>query len=126
MPAKSPIPPDALHGALFRDGDVQRHILSLHRDFEDSDRIEDCNFVMLRVPPAALEESEWEVSEAVAREYAARSTPFPPIVVDSSGSFIDGGHRHRAAILRGDSLIPVLAPVGSDLDRKWRTGDVRG
>jgi predicted GIY-YIG superfamily endonuclease len=44
-------------------------------------------------------------------EYAKLKTPFPPVVLDESGTPIDGLHRCYAAILRGDEKIWAFVPI---------------
>lgn len=76
-----------------------------------SDERVDGDHVLLSVPVSALPESEWSLHRNVAEAYAARSTPFPPVVVDARLSFVDGGHRHLSARLRGDRTIRAFVPV---------------
>lgn len=97
-------------GQVLSDGDIQRYIYALHPDFEDDDRIEG-DYVLVQVPVASIPESEWETNEELAQRFASTKTPFPPVVLDTQLSFIDGGHRHRAAQIRGDSTIRAFVPV---------------
>ena len=75
-----------------------------------SDRI-DGSYKLVEMPVSAIPESEWEIWQDKVDEYASRPTPFPPVVLDNNLSFIDGGHRHAAAIDRGDKTIMAFLPT---------------
>ena len=98
-------------GQVVSDGMVQRYILELHPEFVDEQRISG-DYVLMPVPVTCLPDSEWETCEARAAMYATRPGVFLPIVVDAQFSFIDGGHLHRAAQIRGDRTILAFVPVG--------------
>jgi len=96
-------------GDIFSDGDIQRYILEMHPDFEDSDRING-DYVLVNVPVTDIAPSEWELFGDKIDMFKNKQTPFPPIVLDRNLSFIDGGHRHHAALERGDRTILALMP----------------
>jgi len=50
------------------------------------------------------------------REYAALSTPFPPIVFDINGYMLSGGHRYCAAKKRGDKTISAYIGVKKEFN----------
>lgn len=68
-------------------------------------------FVCLEMNPNDIEESEWHIDDDKIRQLSQSKKPFPPIVLNSNGWIIDGGHRLAAAKLRGDSKIKVLKQV---------------
>jgi len=111
VPARNSVP--FIVGKRYSDGDVQRHIFSLHREFADSWRI--CGeFLCVAVNPSNIDESSYSIDDDVVAEYAGMircgSVP-PPIVLDYDGDFIDGGHRHASAIMAGLTEIVALVQV---------------
>lgn len=110
-PIEMHVPGKISEGFRYSDGDVQRHILRLQGGFEDSWRI--CgDFVCVLVSPVKLEASQYTINPSDVDEYAClirKGSLPPPIVVDYDGDFIDGGHRHAAAIEAGlDSLLALV------------------
>jgi hypothetical protein len=97
-------------GGYYSDGDVHRYVLSQHPEFDDDDRITG-TFQLVERRPEAMPESEFLTSGDKIEQLSKSSKPFPPIVVDSKGSIIDGGHRLEAAILRGDKMIKVFHQI---------------
>ena len=97
-------------GKFYSDGDILNYVKSLHEDFYDDDRIEGV-YKLTEISPDDIGESEWEIDDWKVDEYANKSTEFPPIVIDSDGNIIDGGHRLEAARIRGDEKILVFIPV---------------
>lgn len=93
--------------AFYSDGDVYRYVLALHPEFDNEDRI-DGVYKLVEMNPANIDESEWDVSEAKVSRYAALPGEYPPIVVDNLGCIVDGGHRHAAALERGDHAMKVF------------------
>ncbi len=94
-------------GKIYDADDVYNYILSQHEDFEDDDRVYG-KFKCLEMNPKDIEESEWDTSEGKIEILAQSAKPFPPIVLNSFGWIIDGGHRLAAAKLRGDVKIKAL------------------
>ena len=102
-----------LAGCIYGDGDVQRHILGIHRDFADSWRL--CgDFACVLLPPARIDPSSYSIETDTVDEYASRirngSVP-PPVVLDYDGDFIDGGHRHAAALAAGAGEMLALVQI---------------
>lgn len=122
-PARADVGPFVV-GRRYSEGHVQRHILRLHRDFADSWRI--CgDFLCVSVPADAIEGSSYSVDDDTVSEYAQmiRCGSLPPaIVLDYDGDFIDGGHRHAAAILAGSNEILALVQI-SDIQEDSFTDD---
>jgi len=100
---------DLTVGAIACEGTIQRYILKLHREFEDSDRING-DYVLTLLKVADIPESEWDIDPENVAAYAKLTTAFPPVVLDHHRSFIDGGHRHAAAVLRNDETILAWIP----------------
>src|SRR5690606_35925616 len=98
-------------GIVVTDGFVQRYIHDLHADFADDDRIPDGPFVLMEIPVGAVPESEWEIDEEKAEEYARRPSLLPPGVLSEDLGFVDGGHRHKAAQVRGDLTFRAFVPA---------------
>lgn len=109
-----------LPGSVFSAGFIQSYIRDLHPSFEDDDRIADEPFVLVNAMVASIPESEWAMCEETAAEYASMRTPFPPVVLTGKLSFVDGGHRHCAAILRRDLTIRAFIPAS--LARRQKGG----
>ncbi len=63
--------------------------------------------VLRRVP---VDDVRRGMAPEVVAEYAARPTPFPPVVFNCQG-ISDGRHRMAAARLRGDTTILAYVPV---------------
>jgi hypothetical protein len=97
-------------GRYYGDGDVQRYVHDLHKEFVDDDRI-DGTFLMMEIDPASIESSEWDIDEEKVQEFSELTTEIPPIVLDEDGSIIDGGHRLEAAKMLNMSTIKVLKQV---------------
>jgi hypothetical protein len=65
------------------------------------------------------------ISEVAAREYAGiPGSEFPPVIIDSDRKktvLQEGGHRTRAAVLRGDKEITAIDIAGARIvPYKWR------
>lgn len=67
-------------------------------------------FVLTQVPIAAIKDVGDYENERID-DYAMRSTPFPPIVMWSDSSILDGQHRVNAARQRGDTHIAAYKKV---------------
>ena len=105
---RKPIDPNVFQvGKYYSDGDVLRYVMSQHEDFEDDDRITGA-FKCVEMNPKDIEESEYFVDAEQAEWLSRSDKPYPPIVLNSWGWIIDGGHRLEAAKLRGDTKIKVL------------------
>ena len=76
---------------------------------------------LMDLPVSAPDMSEWAYDVDLVHEYA--KTPgerFPPVVFDPiAGTLIDGCHRTRAAIARGDATLPALCGVIGTEDPDW-------
>lgn len=115
-----------LPGTRYHDGWVQRHIFSLHGNgFNDSHRI--CgDFLCVELPTARLAKSEWHLEDRLVEHYAelAKSgSAFPAVVLDFHGSFIDGGHRHAAALAAGTPTILALIQINNLKDTPYGDDD---
>ena len=105
---RKPIDPSIFQiGKYYSDGDVLRYIMSQHEDFEDDDRVSGV-FKCVEMNPKDIEESEWNTSDGKIDFLSKSNRPFPPIILNSFGWIIDGGHRLESAKLRGDKKIKVL------------------
>lgn len=83
----------------FEDGDIAQRIYAFK------------SYTLTRIPLGQIDNDEYYYDEEDVAMFAARETPFPPILYDPvKKSIIDGTHRVNAAILRGDTHI--LAYVG--------------
>ena len=106
-------------GLKYGDGDVHRYILKLHgREFADAWRIAG-NFFCVEICPSKLNESEWSIDDEKVEKYVSfikAGSPVPAVVVDYHGSFIDGGHRHAAALLAACPKIRVLVQIENEQD----------
>jgi hypothetical protein len=107
---RAPSPADFQLGQVISEGTIQRYISAMHPDFADDHRIAG-DYMLVNLPIAEVPESEWEISDEKAAAYAAMLTPLPPVVLDRNLSFVDGGHRHVAAQLRGASHLAAFVPV---------------
>lgn len=59
-----------------------------------------------------IDTTQWALCSDLVDEYTQMTTPAPPIVFDpQSKSIIDGTHRARAALLRGDGHIWAYCPL---------------
>ncbi len=94
-------------GKYYSDGDVLRYIMSQHEDFEDDDRVAGI-FKCIEMNPKDIEKSEYNINPTKVGVLVKYKKPFPPIVLNSFGWIIDGGHRLEASKLRGDKKIKVL------------------
>jgi len=94
-------------GKTYDAGDVHNYVLSQHEDFEDDDRISG-TFKCVEMNPNDIEESEYHIEMSDVEQLSRSNRPYPPIVLNSWGWIIDGGHRLEAAKLRGDLKIKVL------------------
>lgn len=95
---------------LYGEGDIQRHILSHHQEFVDHWRI--CgDFLCLELEPKLIRPSTHNIDKGIVQEYAKLSSSPPPIVLDFDGDFIDGGHRHAAALLKESPKILTLVQI---------------
>ena len=68
-------------------------------------------YKLVLVNPAEIESSEWEMDDDKIVEYSIMDSPIPPIVIDRSGSIVDGGHRLESAKNRGLPHIKVFRQV---------------
>ena len=55
--------------------------------------------------------SEYYIDASQVEWLSRSDKPYPPIVINSWGWIIDGGHRLEAAKLRGDKTIKVLKQI---------------
>ncbi len=94
-------------GKSYDSGDVFNYILSQHEDFEDDDRLYG-TFKCVEMNPKDIEESEFNIDDDKVERLSKSVRIFPPIVLNSFGWIIDGGHRLAASKLRGDTKIKVL------------------
>ncbi len=77
----------------------------------------------LTLPLDAVSAAGRAFSESVAASYARLSTKAPAILVKREGdgwALVEGGHRHEAAVLRGDALIDVV-DVTDILQMDWES-----
>jgi len=97
-------------GEKYDSDAVFHYVMSQHPGFEDDDRIYGV-FQCLEMNPKDIEESEYVIDDDKVEQLARSDKPFPPVVLNSFGWIIDGGHRLSAAKLRGDSKIKVLKQI---------------
>ena len=65
-----------------------------------------------------VDKPRFEFDEDVASEYASMdASTSPPILLNSDGHPLDGQHRVRAAVLRGDENILAWVPS----NYRWKT-----
>lgn len=91
-------------GKLYKEGDVHKFILNIHKGFEDDFRVNG-KYKLSWVSPNTLPDSEWDVDETKVDELAAITNQLPPIVVNKNGDIVDGGHRLAAAKKTGKNKI---------------------
>ncbi len=94
-------------GKTYDEGDVYNYILTQQEDFEDDDRVYG-NFKCVEMNPKDIEESEFHIDWQQVEQLSRSNKPYPPVVLNSFGWVIDGGHRVEAAKKRGDKKIKVL------------------
>jgi hypothetical protein len=109
--------------------DILDYVKEIHHnmsgeDFAEgnlTDRIYYFDNYELKMLPISKIRLEWATDWSEIERYAQMDTPFPPIVYDPvHRSIIDGTHRVKAALERGDETI--LAYVGKPKPRSvgWR------
>jgi hypothetical protein len=103
---------------------VYRYVVELHSRGYDTESYEDegpsgedrilqhREFVLRRLPRGSVD-CPWETMGSVSQEYADMQENFPPIVVDSDLTVIDGYQRVAAAEIRGEDTIRAFVPVGN-------------
>lgn len=104
---------------------VQRYVRGLHsrpEDFADGDLAHRIwrfrRYTLESMPLAALDADQFGTDDALVADYAAQTSPAPPIVYDPlDASIIDGTHRARALRARGAEHI--WAYIGYDPDPDW-------
>jgi hypothetical protein len=85
----------------FNDGDIFQNITSFGK------------YRLQKLPVSLLDRGLYSTSDELINQYALLDTKAPPIIVDlNNKNVIDGNHRVKAAIKRGD--IDILAYVGDE------------
>jgi hypothetical protein len=119
--------------SIIEANELAMDCLGLHYDNFDSINREESNlperiakagsyYELKDLPLSGLpEESEFDIDDDKVEEFAALTTPFPPIVVGKDGEVIDGGHRLLAARKRGDTTLPVYVPLTPKAARAHHT-----
>lgn len=80
-------------------------------------------FQLQVIPTGSLDAEEWLSYDERVDAYSVMTSDAPPIIVDHIGSIIDGTHRLKAAIARGEKTIRAYVGTEASYDPIYDDGE---